>query len=62
MIVVHMTLILEAQEFAREWVEAWNSHNIDRIFEYYSEDFEMTNSIIFHVINDQTSTPTAKRM
>jgi len=37
-----MISVPEAQEFAREWIEAWNSHNIDRILDHYSEDFEMT--------------------
>jgi ketosteroid isomerase-like protein len=30
-----------ARKFAAEWIEAWNSHNLDRILSHYSEDFEI---------------------
>ncbi|WP_230627538.1 nuclear transport factor 2 family protein [Methanosarcina barkeri] len=40
-----MISLIEAQKFARELIEAWNSHNIDRILDHYSEDFEMTTPI-----------------
>lgn len=29
------------QAFAKEWIEAWNSHDLDRILSHYSEDFEI---------------------
>jgi hypothetical protein len=32
----------KAQAFAREWVKAWNDHDIDAILAHYSED------IVFH--------------
>lgn len=35
-----------ADDFAREWVAAWNSHDIERILSHYSEDFEMTSPLI----------------
>lgn len=28
-----------AQHFAAEWVEAWNSHQLDRILSHYTDDF-----------------------
>jgi len=28
----------DAQEFAREWVEAWNSHDLKRILAHYEDD------------------------
>lgn len=56
-----MISVLEAQEFAREWIEAWNSHNIDRILDHYSEDFEMTTPMIVLVMNDQTGTLKGKK-
>lgn len=56
-----MISVLEAQEFAKEWVDAWNSHNIDRILEHYSEDFEMTTPMIVLVMNDQTGTLKGKK-
>lgn len=38
-----------AQEFAQEWVTAWNAHDLDAIFSHYSDDFEMTSSFISSV-------------
>lgn len=35
-----------AQHFAREWVAAWNSHDLDRILAHYEDDFEMSSPII----------------
>ncbi|QMU30017.1 nuclear transport factor 2 family protein [Adhaeribacter radiodurans] len=28
-----------AKHFAEEWVSSWNSHNLERILEHYTEDF-----------------------
>ncbi len=28
-----------AKHFAEEWVASWNSHDLERILEHYSEDF-----------------------
>ncbi|HEX5280492.1 MAG TPA: nuclear transport factor 2 family protein [Micropepsaceae bacterium] len=30
------------KSFAREWVEAWNSHDLDRILSHYEEDVVLT--------------------
>ena len=30
----------EADEYAREWIEAWNSHDVDRVFAHYRDDVE----------------------
>jgi hypothetical protein len=35
-----------ADSFAREWINAWNAHDLDRIFSHYSDDFEMTSPLI----------------
>lgn len=35
-----------AERFAREWVAAWNAHDLDRVLEHYEDDFEMTSPII----------------
>lgn len=35
-----------ALEFARDWIESWNSHNLDRVLTHYSEDFEMSSPLI----------------
>ena len=30
-----------ARNFADEWIASWNSHDLSRILEHYSDDFEM---------------------
>jgi ketosteroid isomerase-like protein len=32
--------------FAREWIEAWNAHDVDRVLAHYADDFEMTSPLI----------------
>ena len=35
-----------AREFAREWIAAWNAHDLDRILSHYTDDFEMSSPYI----------------
>jgi ketosteroid isomerase-like protein len=35
-----------AREFAAEWVAAWNSGDLERIFAHYGDDFEMRSPLI----------------
>jgi ketosteroid isomerase-like protein len=35
-----------ARQFATEWVAAWNSGDLERIFSYYVDDFEMRSPLI----------------
>ena len=37
---------MDAHEFAKEWIEAWNSHDLDRILTHYSDDVEVTTPMI----------------
>lgn len=36
----------EAQKFAQKWVEAWNSHDLERVLSHYTDDFEMSSPFI----------------
>ena len=35
----------EAQEFASEWIAAWNSHDLDRILRHYTDDAKVTSPL-----------------
>jgi hypothetical protein len=35
-----------AERFAKEWVAAWNAHDLDRVLSHYEDDFEMSSPII----------------
>ena len=39
----------EAETFASDWIEAWNSHNLDRILAHYSEDFEFSSPFVVRI-------------
>ncbi len=31
-----------AEHFARDWIEAWNAHDLERILAHYDDDFVMS--------------------
>jgi ketosteroid isomerase-like protein len=35
-----------AEGFAREWVDSWNAHDLERVLSHYSDDFEMSSPFI----------------
>lgn len=35
-----------AQQFAANWIAAWNSHDMEEILRHYSEDLEITTPMI----------------
>ncbi|HEU4789826.1 MAG TPA: nuclear transport factor 2 family protein [Flavobacterium sp.] len=37
---------MDAQKFAKEWIESWNSHDLENIMQHYSEDIEITTPMI----------------
>jgi ketosteroid isomerase-like protein len=45
-----------AREFAKEWIEGWNSHDLDRIMSHYSDDFEMSSPLIIQLDLDASGT------
>jgi ketosteroid isomerase-like protein len=55
-----MISIDQAQQFGQEWVNAWNSRDLDRIMSHYAEDFQMTSPFIVTMLNEPTGTITGK--
>ena len=35
-----------ALEFAKDWIEAWNSHDLDRILSHYTDDVEVSSPLV----------------
>lgn len=35
-----------AETFAKEWLAAWNSHNLDSIMDHYSPNVEFTSPFV----------------
>ena len=41
-----------AQQFAQEWIEAWNSHDLERVLAHYSDDFVMNSPYIVQIAGE----------
>ena len=41
-----------AEKFAREWIEAFNSHDLDRVLAHYADDFEMNSPVIIQLAGE----------
>jgi ketosteroid isomerase-like protein len=39
-----------ADQFALEWIEAWNSHDLERILSHYAEDASMSSPFIAQIV------------
>ncbi len=51
-----MISIDQAQKFGQEWVDAWNSRDLDLILSHYADDFQMTSPFIATMMNEPTGT------
>lgn len=45
-----------AQQFAQEWIAAWNSHDLERILAHYTDDFEMSSPFIAAIAGEPSGT------
>lgn len=52
---------IDEDTFAKEWVESWNSHDLDRILSHYSDDFEITSPLIKITMGIDTDTLSRKQ-
>ena len=43
-----------AEKFATEWIEAWNSHDLERVLAHYADDFEMNSPYIVQIAGEQS--------
>lgn len=51
----------EAQVFAKHWVEAWNSHNLDEIMSHYAVDVVLVSPAAAKMLNDPSGTVKGKK-
>ena len=45
-----------AKKFARDRMEAWDSHDLERILSHYSEQFEMSPPVIIQMAGESSGT------
>jgi hypothetical protein len=50
----------QAQEFAQDWIQAWNAHDLDRILSHYDEDVVLVSPIAAKLLNDPQGTVSGK--
>lgn len=50
----------KANRLAAEWVESWNSHDLDRIMRHYSDEIEFISPFAVKLSGDPTGTVRGK--
>lgn len=45
-----------AEKFAKEWIEAWNAHDLELVLSHYSEDFVMSSPYIVRIAGVDSGT------
>lgn len=45
-----------AVAFARDWIDAWNAHDLERILWLYTAEFEMRSPVIAQTMNEPSGT------
>jgi ketosteroid isomerase-like protein len=41
-----------ADHFAKEWIDSWNTHDLERILSHYTDDFEMSSPYIAQIAGE----------
>jgi ketosteroid isomerase-like protein len=50
----------QAKELAHDWVQSWNSHNLDQIISHYEEDVVLISPVAAKILDDPTGTVRGK--
>jgi hypothetical protein len=45
-----------ARRFAEEWIQAWNSHDLERILAHYSDDVTLCSPVIIRILGTTDGT------
>jgi ketosteroid isomerase-like protein len=43
-------------DLASNWIAAWNSHALDRVLAFYTDDFEMSSPHILNIVDEPSGT------
>lgn len=47
---------MDAKAFAHDWIEAWNSHDLDRILSHYASDVVLISPVAAKLTGDPSGT------
>jgi hypothetical protein len=50
----------EARQFAQGWIQAWNSHDLERILSHYDEEVVLTSPVAARILSDPSGTVRGK--
>jgi hypothetical protein len=42
-----------ARQFAQDWVDAWNSHDLERIMSHYDDDVALTSPVALNLLKNR---------
>jgi hypothetical protein len=45
---------MNISEFSKEWIDSWNSHDIETILSHYSDDFSLKSPAVLKVLGTGT--------
>ncbi len=45
-----------ADQFAADWIDSWNKHDLARILSHYTDDFVMSSPVIIRVAGEPSGT------
>lgn len=48
--------LTQAHDFAQDWIDSWNNHDLERILSHYTDDFEMTSPFIALIMKQSNGT------
>ena len=46
----------QAEEFARKWIETWNSHDLDAVLSHYDSNVVLTSPVAAQILNEPSGT------
>jgi ketosteroid isomerase-like protein len=45
-----------AHDFAVDWIDSWNAHDLRRVLSHYADDFEMSSLVIVEITGEPSGT------
>jgi uncharacterized cupin superfamily protein len=45
-----------ARRFAKDWIDAWNRHDLDAVLSHYADDFEFSSPLIVEIAGERSGT------
>ncbi len=50
----------EVRQFARDWIAAWNAHDIEAVLSHYAREVTLNSPVVVEVLKDESGTVVGK--